>query len=469
MSKEQSIQILLTILIGAAAFGLSLVMFKHIRKRTTALHVRFLGQLVKVLIVLTCIFRIYTILNPDNDIHRLLLGSSALIVAVIGFASQPVIADLICGFLISINKPFELGDRIIIDGYEAGIVEDITLRHTVLQIYDGIRIIVPNSQLNSKVVYNTSYKKDTRSVHLQFSVSFDTDVQKAMDIIRDCVAASPYTQGVVRHNIDEDSGPVYFLKFADSAIILETTLQLSRVVSSYVATTDINLRVLKAFRQNNIEIPYNYINIIDKHVEAVQSVPAAEKTDKPQKQIQVSSSPRLRHFRTDTIHFSDSSDPVVSALHLAVIFAKRERIDNRSSSQIQLLVEESVNMFKDMLLQYNAGMYIEGSGQVCRIHIHIPIKVDFKQYHVLASLSDKVKDETKSGLYYKLQDVIYNGVKNLQQSKNKEFLWSIKDMGNKEKFSQEEISKSILLSISDDIRVTVTHYYTEIVLVKKFT
>ena len=152
MNNETSILILITIVIGAAAFGLSLVLFKHIRKRTTALHVRFLGQLVRVLIVLTCIFRIYSILNPENDIHRLLLGSSALIVAVIGFASQPVIADLICGFLISINKPFELGDRIIIDGYEAGIVEDITLRHTVLQIYDGIRIIVPNSQLNSKVV-----------------------------------------------------------------------------------------------------------------------------------------------------------------------------------------------------------------------------------------------------------------------------------------------------------------------------
>ena len=94
---------------------------------------------------------------------------------------------------------------------------------------------------------------------------------------------------------------------------------------------------------------------------------------------------------------------------------------------------------------------------------------NFKQYHALAGLSDKVQDETKSGLYYKLQDVIYNGVKNLQQNKNKEFLWSIKELGGKEKFSQEEISKSILLSMSDDIRVTVTHYYTEIVLVKKFT
>ncbi|ETP73072.1 small-conductance mechanosensitive channel [Lachnospiraceae bacterium JC7] len=469
MNKETSILILITIFIGAVAFGLSLVMFKQIKKRTTALHVRFLAQLVKVLIVLICIFRIYTIVNPENDFHRLLLGSSALIVAVIGFASQPVIADLICGFLISINKPFELGDRIIIDGYETGIVEDITLRHTVLQIYDGIRIIVPNSQLNSKIVYNTSYKKETRSVHLQFAVSYDTDVQKAMDIIRDCVAASPYTQGVVRNNIDEDSGPVYFLKFSESAIILETTLQLSRVVSSYVAITDINIRVVRAFRQNHIEIPYSYLNIIDKKKDQVQSVPVTEKTDKAPRQEQNETSPRLRHFRTDTLYFSDSSDPVDSALHLANIFTKRERIDKRSSLQIQLLVEESVNMFKDMIFQYNAGIYIEGSGQVCRIHIHIPMKVNLKQYQTLASLSDKVKDETKSGLYYKLHAVIYNGVKTLQQNKNKEFLWSIKNMGSTEKFSQEEISKSILLSMSDDIRVTVTHYYTEIVLVKKFT
>lgn len=466
MTTETSISVLLSILIGIAAFCVWVIVFHQIKKHTSALHVRFSGQLVKVLIIIICLFHVISILSPENSLSRLLLGSSALIVAVIGFASQPVIADLICGFLISINKPFEIGDRIIVDGYEPGIVEDITLRHTVLTIYDGIRIIVPNSQLNSKVVYNTSYKKPNRGVHLQYSVSLDTNVPKAMDIIRDCVAASPYTRGVVRNNIDEDSGPVYFLKFSDSALILETTIQLPPTISTYIATTDINVRVLNAFRRNNIEIPYNYFNIIDKSVMVDDKSPDADRTVKPVLSV---GSPRMRHYRTDTIYFADVSDPVASAMQLSRIFAKRERIDKNATAQIRLIVEEAVRMFSEMLLQYNASLYLEGSGQLCRIHIHIPIKVDLKRYQVLASLSDNVTDETKPGLYSKIQDVIYNGMKNLQQNKGSEYQWSVRDMTDKDSFSQEAISKSILVSLTDDIKVTVTRYYTEIILLKNIS
>ena len=466
MTTETSISVLLSILIGIAAFCVWVIVFHQIKKHTSALHVRFSGQLVKVLIIIICLFHVISILSPENSLSRLLLGSSALIVAVIGFASQPVIADLICGFLISINKPFEIGDRIIVDGYEPGIVEDITLRHTVLTIYDGIRIIVPNSQLNSKVVYNTSYKKPNRGVHLQYSVSLDTNVPKAMDIIRDCVAASPYTRGVVRNNIDEDSGPVYFLKFSDSALILETTIQLPPTISTYIATTDINVRVLNAFRRNNIEIPYSYFNIIDKSVSFDEKSPDADRKAKP---VLSGGTPRMRHYRTDTIFFSESSDPVASAVQLSKIFSKRERIDNNASMQIQLIVEEAVMMFREMLLQYNASLYLEGSGQLCRVHIHIPIKVDLKHYQILTSLSDNVKDETKNGLYSKIQDVIYNGMKTLQQNKENQYQWSVRDMTDKDIFSQEAISKSILVSLTDDIKVTVTRYYTEIVLLKNIS
>ena len=43
-------------------------------------------------------------------------------------------------------------------------------------------------------------------------VSYDTDVHKAMDVIRDCVMATPYALGVDANGIREDSGPVCFLK-----------------------------------------------------------------------------------------------------------------------------------------------------------------------------------------------------------------------------------------------------------------
>ena len=77
-----------------------------------------------------------------------------MIAAVAGFAAQPVIADLICGMMISATKPFDIGDRIELEDGTAGIVKDITLRHVTLQDIDTIVRIIPNSKLNGMKITN---------------------------------------------------------------------------------------------------------------------------------------------------------------------------------------------------------------------------------------------------------------------------------------------------------------------------
>ena len=52
---------------------------------------------------------------------------------------------------------------------------------------------------------------DRRGIHLKFSISYDTDVSRAAEVIRDCVAECPYTLGVIANGVKQDSGPVYFL------------------------------------------------------------------------------------------------------------------------------------------------------------------------------------------------------------------------------------------------------------------
>ena len=256
--------IILFIVIAVAFTVVTGIMLSKKRKTQKKLHQRYLLHLLRLIVITMCLAEILAVMNPSMDIRRMFLQGSALLVAIVGFAAQPAISDIVCGFLISIHKPFDIGDRIVIEGQEPGIVEDITLRHIVIRIYDDLRIIVPNSELNGKILTNTSYgMPDRRGIHLQYSVSYDTDVQKAMDIIRDCVVESPYTLSVENNGIVEDSGPVYFLKFADSALLLDTTIWVTKNTNSYTAITDINLRVNNAFRENGIEIPYNYVNVVE--------------------------------------------------------------------------------------------------------------------------------------------------------------------------------------------------------------
>ena len=204
-------QKLLFLFAGVCAASVLTAYLKKQKRFRTSLHRKYFLSLVNLVIILQCAAEAIKAVNPTMDLPTILLRSSALLVAILGFAAQPVITNIICGLLISFQKPFEIGDRIIVEGQEPGIVEDITLRHTVIRIYDGLKIIIPNGELNSKTVTNFSYgMKHRRGIHLRYSVSYNTDVRKAMDIIRDCIAASPYTLSIETDGIREDSGPVYF-------------------------------------------------------------------------------------------------------------------------------------------------------------------------------------------------------------------------------------------------------------------
>ena len=63
----------------------------------------------------------------------------------LGFALKDTISNLISGVLILLYKPFKIGDRIKISGYE-GIVVSIDLRYTELDA-EGNKILIPNSKL----------------------------------------------------------------------------------------------------------------------------------------------------------------------------------------------------------------------------------------------------------------------------------------------------------------------------------
>ena len=57
-------------------------------------------------------------------------------------------------------------------------------------------------------------------------------------------------------------GPVYFIAYADSSLTMATTVYYEPTVTTEVLKNDINMRVNKAFKENGIEIPYNYVNVV---------------------------------------------------------------------------------------------------------------------------------------------------------------------------------------------------------------
>ena len=234
---------------------------KKLREKND-IQIRFTQNIIRSLIVIIAIIWVLVSSSATTDIGKVLFQGTAIIGAVVGLAAQPVIGDLFSGIALSYNRPFEIGDRIELDNGIKGIVMDITIRHVVIRTIDTIDVIVPNSKINSSTITNTSFKSKVRSVHMRFNVAYGTNIEKAMAAISKAVTESELT--IPAWKGKEEYGPVYFISYADSSLVLATTVYYPPTNPTESVMSDINTRVNDIFNEEGIEIPFNYVNVVMK-------------------------------------------------------------------------------------------------------------------------------------------------------------------------------------------------------------
>jgi small conductance mechanosensitive channel len=142
-----------------------------------------------------------------------LLASAGIAGLAIGFGAQTLVKDVINGFFILAENQFEVGDVIKAAGVQ-GIVEEITMRRTILRDTDGTVHTVPNS--NIQIVSNTT--RDWSQVTLHVAVDYSEESERVMQILReaamelyndvefrDDIVAEPDVPGIERvsgHEVD---------------------------------------------------------------------------------------------------------------------------------------------------------------------------------------------------------------------------------------------------------------------------
>ena len=244
---------------------LNSVVFKRIQKKQPGLHLLFFERINSACIIIVGVIMIFSVFGGIGSVWKSMLGGTAIISGVLAFAAQDTIKDILAGLMISIYKPFEVGNRIELDDGTAGIVKDITMRHVVLNGIDSQMWIIPNSKLNSMKIKNYSYHALHKAAQFQFNIAYGSDVEKAMALVRKCVEESKYTIPPKKTKDGYEYTSVYFAAFDDSSLRLLTTVYFDPKYPSEVVISDINLRVDHAFNENGIEIPFKYINVIHKN------------------------------------------------------------------------------------------------------------------------------------------------------------------------------------------------------------
>jgi len=153
-----------------------------------------------------------------NRVGRLdlmgLVTTSAVLTAVVGLAIQEPLKDLIAGLELQLSEDLRLGDLVEIAGGQArGRVESVTWRDTILRTFDGVRVVLPNTQVTNGILRNLSI---TGAVSDRFDVGLDYDLppRAAMDLLERVVTNHPLV-------LQEPPPDVRVKAFADSAITYE--------------------------------------------------------------------------------------------------------------------------------------------------------------------------------------------------------------------------------------------------------
>ncbi|MEG2003539.1 MAG: mechanosensitive ion channel [Clostridia bacterium] len=231
----------------AKIFTKSLSKSKGFKKLDVAVHgfiLSFLKISLNVVVFLTAAFT----LGVPMTTFVTVLASGGL---AAGLALQGALSNLAGGLMILIFKPFVVGDYVTAAG-ESGVVTSITVFYTILRTYDNKQITVPNGKVMSDSVTDFSAEK-YRRVDLKFSTSYTCDVEKTKQLLINTAL----------ENLKVKKEPLPYARLAEhGSSSLNFILRVWCDTDDYWDVLyDMNEQVKKAFDDNQIEIPFQQIDI----------------------------------------------------------------------------------------------------------------------------------------------------------------------------------------------------------------
>lgn len=178
-----------------------------------------------------------------------LIAGAGIIGAAIGFGAQNLIRDTLSGLFVILENQYRVGDVVCFDK-TCGLVEDITLRLTILRDLDGTVHHISNGQ--AKMVSNLT--KNFSRVNLDVGVAYNSDLEKVIEVInrvgRELTEDSVWKEHIIK--------APQFLRvedFADSAIIVKI-LGETKPIKQWDVTGELRKRLKIAFDKEGIEIPF---------------------------------------------------------------------------------------------------------------------------------------------------------------------------------------------------------------------
>jgi MscS family membrane protein len=241
--------VIITILVTRIASTVLVHMMHSYSEKDASLH-RALTPLMNrvVMFTITALAIIVVLDHFGQNVNSLLtlLGAGSL---AIGLAAQDTISNMISGFVIMIDRPFHIGDRIKIPTGEEGDVYEIGMRSTSILDFDHNLIVVPNNDLIRSKIVNYSYPTPEHRVAVDVNAAYGTDVDRMKTLL---ISAALANKEVMLDPAPE----AYLVNLADSSMQFKLVCRVESFTRKFAVTEQLRIAVYRTMVEENIEIPF---------------------------------------------------------------------------------------------------------------------------------------------------------------------------------------------------------------------
>lgn len=188
----------------------------------------------------------------------IIFSGAGILAAIIGFAAQAALSNLIAGVFIVIFKPFRVGDYIKIDDEKIGIVQDITLRHTIINTFENKRLIIPNSIISTESILNHTIEDSNILSFNNFRIGLNANIDLAKSIIQEEAVKLKY---VIDNRTpdevltEEHQIIVRFIDINEGFILLRAYVWLNEPFQEFKLKCDLKEAVHKRYVKEGVDLP----------------------------------------------------------------------------------------------------------------------------------------------------------------------------------------------------------------------
>ncbi|MGE0587374.1 MAG: mechanosensitive ion channel family protein [Cyclobacteriaceae bacterium] len=206
------------------------------------------GIMVVINIILWSLGAVFLFDNLGYNVTAIVTGLGIGGIAI-ALAAQNILGDLFNYFVIFFDRPFEIGDFIVVDD-KRGNVEYVGIKTTRIKSISGEQIVISNSDLTNSRVHNFK-RMEKRRIVFTIGVTYQTTPEQLREI-------PEILKKIITDQVDAEIDRCHFATFGDFSLNFETVYFVTE--PDYVKYMDIqqaiNLRIYEEFAAKNIEFAY---------------------------------------------------------------------------------------------------------------------------------------------------------------------------------------------------------------------